>query len=79
MSIRWSQKRKLEVVNAVHSGTLGLEEACVLYNLSAEEFDFWCRTLAPAGVLRDANAAQATQPAPHRQAYIDWAVTRDKD
>ena len=47
---RWVARRKAVVVNAVHSGAIGLEEACRRYELSAEEFLSWERRIAAHGV-----------------------------
>jgi hypothetical protein len=47
---RWSPKRKALVVNAVRSGVISLEEACRLYQLSAEEFLAWQRAIETHGV-----------------------------
>ncbi|MEM7169519.1 MAG: DUF1153 domain-containing protein [Pseudomonadota bacterium] len=38
---RWVIRRKAEVVTAVRSGLLTLEEACERYHLSVEEFLSW--------------------------------------
>lgn len=44
---RWVSRRKAEVVIAVNSGLLSLNEACDRYGLSQEEFMTW------AGSFRD--------------------------
>ncbi len=38
---RWVARRKAQVVAAVQTGVLSLEEACRRYTLSAEEFSAW--------------------------------------
>jgi hypothetical protein len=38
---RWVIRRKAEVVAAVRSGTISLEDACKRYKLSIEEFLSW--------------------------------------
>lgn len=38
---RWVVRRKAEVVAAVRSGLISLEEACRRYTLSVEEFASW--------------------------------------
>jgi hypothetical protein len=38
---RWVVRRKAQVVAAVSSGVLPIEEACKLYGLTAEEFIGW--------------------------------------
>ncbi len=38
---RWVTRRKAEVVNAVRSGIISLDEACRRYKLSIEEFASW--------------------------------------
>lgn len=44
---RWVSRRKAEIVIAVNSGLLSLQEACDRYALSQEEFMAW------AGSFRD--------------------------
>lgn len=38
---RWVARRKLQVVAAVRTGALSLDDACRRYSLSAEEFAAW--------------------------------------
>ena len=40
-TIRWTIKRKAEVVAAVHNGLIGLDAACERYSMSVEEFRNW--------------------------------------
>jgi Protein of unknown function (DUF1153) len=47
---RWVARRKAEVVAAVRSGTIGLDEACHRYRLSEEEFLAWERGIENHGV-----------------------------
>ena len=47
---RWSARRKAAVVTAVHSGAIGLTEACRRYELSEEEFRAWERGIEAHGV-----------------------------
>lgn len=47
---RWVVRRKAEVVAAVRSGVLSLEDACQRYNLSVEEFLSWQRAIRTHGV-----------------------------
>jgi hypothetical protein len=50
---RWVSSRKAQVVLAVESGLLSLEEACRRYTLTVEEFLGWQRaiqTFGPAGL-----------------------------
>jgi transposase-like protein len=48
---RWVARRKAQVVAAVRTGTLSLEEACRRYTLSAEEFAAWEQAIDRHGVL----------------------------
>lgn len=48
---RWVIRRKAEVVSAVRSGVLSLEEACAMYNLSVEEFLSWQRLIDAHGLM----------------------------
>lgn len=47
---RWVIRRKAEVVAAVRSGLLSLEEACGRYKLSVEEFLSWQRLIDRHGM-----------------------------
>ncbi|MEO1017451.1 MAG: DUF1153 domain-containing protein [Pseudomonadota bacterium] len=47
---RWVARRKAEVVTAVRSGLLTLEEACARYNLTEEEFGCWERAIDKFGM-----------------------------
>lgn len=47
---RWVVRRKAEVVAAVRAGLISLEEACLRYTLSAEEFLSWQRLIDEYGV-----------------------------
>jgi hypothetical protein len=42
---RWMPRSKAQVVEAVHSGAITLDEACERYALSIEEFLSWEETL----------------------------------
>ena len=53
---RWVARRKASVVNAVNAGLIEVEEACDMYNLSAEEFQSWCTAQQSFG----AHALRAT-------------------
>jgi hypothetical protein len=66
---RWVIRRKAEVVAAVRSGVISLEEACQRYTLSVEEFLSWQRSIDRHGLrglrttrLQDYRASE--QPAP---------------
>ena len=47
---RWVARRKAQVVAAVQSGLLTVDEACKLYKLTVEEFVAWQRALYRFGV-----------------------------
>ena len=47
---RWVASRKAQVVIAVESGQISLDEAIERYNLSLEEFQSWQRALDRSGV-----------------------------
>jgi len=42
---RWTVRRKATVVEAVRGGWVPIDEACVLYNISIDEFLAWERDL----------------------------------
>jgi Protein of unknown function (DUF1153) len=56
--IRWMPKRKAEILAAVRRGTISLNQACEIYELSIEEFLTWQRGDALYGLagLRATNA-----------------------
>jgi hypothetical protein len=47
---RWVIRRKAEVVAAVRSGAISLEDACNRYKLSIEEFLSWQRLIDSHGL-----------------------------
>ncbi len=47
---RWITQRKAQVVNAVQTGRLSLDEACVRYGITIEEFLSWQRLLDEHGL-----------------------------
>ncbi|MDD3445541.1 MAG: DUF1153 domain-containing protein [Zavarzinia sp.] len=47
---RWVIRRKAMVVAAVRGGLISLEEACVRYSLSVEEFLSWQRAIESHGL-----------------------------
>src|SRR5690242_4602125 len=47
---RWTVQRKAAVVEAVRGGWVPIDEACVLYNISIDEFIAWERDLDRYGV-----------------------------
>ena len=47
---RWVIRRKAEVVAAVRSGVISLDEACRRYTLSIEEFLTWQRLIDRHGM-----------------------------
>jgi len=48
--IRWTPRRKAEVVLAINGGILTAEEACRRYRVSAEELSSWRRSYRGEGV-----------------------------
>ncbi len=53
---RWVARRKAVIVAAVEQKVLTLEEACRIYDLSAEEFGLWREALEQHGL----NALRST-------------------
>lgn len=47
---RWVIRRKAQVVVAVRSGVITLDEACQRYNLSIDEFLSWQRLIDRHGI-----------------------------
>ncbi|MFQ5622054.1 MAG: DUF1153 domain-containing protein [Paracoccaceae bacterium] len=60
---RWVARRKAQVVLAVASGLLAIEEACKLYDLSPEELESWKKALASHGL----GALRVTKTQKYRQ------------
>lgn len=48
---RWTVRRKAAVIQGVRLGEIGLEEACLRYDLSAEELFGWQRAFDRHGIL----------------------------
>ena len=49
-TVRWTPRRKAEVVAAVAGGLLTLAEACERYSVTAEEFTGWQRRVDHGGL-----------------------------
>ncbi|KQM14616.1 hypothetical protein ASE73_10720 [Sphingomonas sp. Leaf24] len=47
---RWVVRRKAEVVAAVNGGLITVDDVCMRYNLSAEEFAGWQRAVDRSGM-----------------------------
>lgn len=60
---RWVMRRKAQVVAAVRSNVLTIEEACQRYSLSEEEFKSWMALLDAHGV----RGLRATRMQEYRQ------------
>jgi hypothetical protein len=48
--VRWTPRRKAEVVAAVSGGLLTFDEACRRYNLDMDELIFWQRAVNRSGM-----------------------------
>jgi hypothetical protein len=66
---RWVPRRKAQVVAAVRSGALSLDEACERYALTVEEFLSWQRAIDRFGL----QGLRATHAQEYRTAPIDPA------
>lgn len=49
-TVRWVARRKAQVVKAVRDGIISLEDACLRYALSVEEFLSWQEAVDTIGV-----------------------------
>jgi hypothetical protein len=52
-TVRWVMRRKMEVLTAVRSGLLNIDEACMRYGISMEELLSWKSAIdqfGPAGL-----------------------------
>lgn len=50
-TVRWTVRRKAEVVAAVEGGMLPAADAFALYNISAAEYALWIKSAAKAGLM----------------------------
>lgn len=70
-TVHWSARRKAQVVLAVRSGRLALDEARRRYRLSPEELAGWERALDRGGVeglqLRSVQASRRSAPRPPQE------------
>lgn len=49
-TVRWTARRKSEIVDAIEAGLLTIEEACARYLLSTEELEGWQNSLRRSGI-----------------------------
>ena len=72
---RWVARRKAQVVHAVQTGLLPLEEALRLYRLTFEEFASWQRALLRYGTVGLKASRLHVSEASERlgQARLDWS------
>ncbi|MBL6936823.1 MAG: DUF1153 domain-containing protein [Alphaproteobacteria bacterium] len=66
---RWVPRRKAQVVAAVRSGALSLDEACGRYSLTVEEFLSWQRAIDKYGLP----GLRATHAQEYRTASVEPA------
>ncbi len=69
-TIRWTIRRKAEVVAAVHNGLIGFDEACERYRLSAEELLNWKQLIVAHGL----RGLRVTQLREYRQSEREDVV-----
>jgi len=63
---RWVMSRKVDVVDAVHSGLITMEDACWRYALTIEEFHSW-----EIAVERLGGVGQRAELRPRRIKHVD--------
>lgn len=51
---RWVPRRKAEVVSAVASGVVTVNEVCTMYRMSIDEFASWARAFDASGAAATA-------------------------
>lgn len=73
---RWVAHRKAQIVAAVESGLISLDEVIQRYSLSIEEFAGWQRAMDRAGVAGLRIAWLQKDRAEHRRAKVRPAGTR---
>jgi hypothetical protein len=78
---RWITQRKAEVVTAVRAGLIGLDEACLRYGITAEEFLSWQRLLDDHGLqgLRATRLQDYRDPVPRDGAQGGQQATAADD
>ena len=63
-TVRWVRRRKAEIFIAVHGGLLSLDDACVRYGISVDEFLCWRQIMEGTRSSRSsAIAPRAARPA----------------
>lgn len=70
---RWITRRKAEVVAAVRTGLLSLDEACVRYGITIEEFLSWQRLLDEHGL----QGLRATRLKEYRHSVRTYPTRKD--
>lgn len=70
-TVRWTPRKKAEVVAAVNGGLLTFDDACSRYSLSLEELTGWMRAVDRSGMqgLRVTRAQQYRSLFERRQRY----------
>ena len=87
---RWTPRRKAEIVAAVRSGLISLDEACRRYNLTSDELAFWQHLFENHGVaaLRvtrlhdyrsDEHDPDRTRLPAQQESALCWLVRNDGD
>ncbi|MFD2263269.1 DUF1153 domain-containing protein [Lacibacterium aquatile] len=71
-TVRWVASRKAQVVNAIASGLLTLEQACTRYDLSIEEIEAWRELANHYGT----SALRTTRLKEYRPAAITTRIER---
>ncbi len=76
-TLRWTPRRKAEVVAAVGGGLLSVEEACQRYSLSTEEFMSWQHAIDRRGLaaLRVTRTQEYRDLYERRPAYVSHGET----
>jgi hypothetical protein len=64
-TLRWSVRRKAEVVSAIRGGFLTFDEACSRYGLTMEELTGWQRAVGRSGM----HGLRATRMQEYRDKY----------
>ena len=64
-TMRWTVRRKAEVVSAVSGGLLAFDEACARYALGMEELIAWHNALQHSGL----RGLRVTQAQKYREQY----------
>ena len=73
-TLRWSKRRKCELLAAIDAGLLSRPEACSMYRLSVDEIVSWRRALTRFGIDRLSAHRQSNAPLSLASIPLHWQL-----